>query len=102
MNKFTALLLIILYSTVPLAQTLIETKPKQDHLPNSSRVDELNQVLQARTQSPVKVLDIDLIMLGPDFAGTQPSEVSWAGDNSKLWFRWKRAGDKELGVFEVA
>ena len=62
----------------------------------------MQQALQERTKSPIKNLDIDLIMLGPDFAGTAPSEVSWAGDNSKLWFRWKRPGEKESGIFEVA
>ena len=95
MKTFLTFLLIIQLTSIPLAQA-----PRSGR--GSTRAEQIEQALQERTQSPVKNLDIDLIMLGPDFAGTAPSEVSWAGDNSKLWFRWKRPGEKESAIFEVA
>ena len=68
----------------------------------ASLVQKAEEELFKRTQTPIKQLDIDLIMLGPDFSGTAPSKVSWAGDNSKLWFHWKKPGEKEVGIYEVA
>jgi dipeptidyl aminopeptidase/acylaminoacyl peptidase len=94
MKIFIALLLIIQLADAPLAQS--------PPVRVSARAEHIQKALQERTSSPIRNLDIDLIMLGPDFAGTAPAEVSWAGDNSKLWFRWKRPGERESGVFEVA
>ena len=95
MKTFLFLLLTIQLISASLAQSPPAARA-------SARAEQMQQALQERTKSPIKNLDIDLIMLGPDFAGTAPSEVSWAGDNSKLWFRWKRPGEKESGIFEVA
>ena len=93
MKIFLALLLTIQLTGAPLAQA--------PPVRASARAEQIQQALQARTRSPIKNLDIDLIMLGPDFAGTAPAEVSWAGDNSKLWFRWKRPGEKEAGILRL-
>ena len=95
MKTLLSLLLTLQLISASLAQSPPTTRA-------SSRAEQLQHALQERTKAPIKNLDIDLIMLGPDFAGTAPSAVSWAGDNSKLWFRWKRPGEKELGIFEVA
>ena len=95
MKTFLTLLLIIQLTSASLAQAPPAARA-------SARAEQIQQALQERTKSPIKNLDIDLIMLGPDFAGSPPAEVSWAGDNSKLWFRWKRPGEKESGIFEVA
>jgi dipeptidyl aminopeptidase/acylaminoacyl peptidase len=95
MKRLLTLLLTIQLTSAPLAPS-----PSADRA--SARAEQMQQELQERTKLPIKNLDIDLIMLGPDFAGAAPSEVSWAGDNSKLWFRWKRPGEKESGIFEVA
>ena len=95
MKTLLSILLSIQLISAPLAQSPPATRA-------SARAEHMQQALQERTESPLKNLEIDLIMLGPDFAGTAPSEVSWSGDNSKLWFRWKRPGEKESGVFEVA
>lgn len=46
-------------------------------------------------------LTIDQIMEGPDFAGTQPSEVRWSVDGKKVYFRWKTASEKKEGLYEV-
>lgn len=70
-------------------------------LPASSLAQKIEQELFERTKAPIRQLDIDLIMLGPDFSGTVPAEVSWAGDNAKLWFRWKTPGEKETGIYRV-
>jgi dipeptidyl aminopeptidase/acylaminoacyl peptidase len=95
MKTFLFLLLTIQLTSASLAQSPPAARA-------SAHAEQMQQALQERTKLPIKNLDIDLIMLGPDFAGTAPSEVSWAGDNSKLWFRWKRPGEKESGFFEVA
>ncbi|HET6962687.1 MAG TPA: prolyl oligopeptidase family serine peptidase [Terriglobia bacterium] len=92
-------LLSLLLATQLIIAPLAQSPPA---IRASARAEQMQQALQERTKSPIKNLDIDLIMLGADFAGTAPSEVSWAGDNSKLWFRWKRPGEKEPGIFEVA
>jgi len=94
MKIFLALLLILQLASAPLAQAPLPARA-------SARAEQIQQALQERSQSPINNLDIDLIMLGADFAATAPGEVSWAGDNSKLWFRWKRPGERESGVFEV-
>jgi len=95
MKTLLTFLLITQLAGTPLAQS-------RPNLHGSARADQMQQALQERTTGPIKSLDIDLIMLGPDFAGTAPTEVSWAGDNSKLWFLWKRPGERESGIFEVA
>jgi dipeptidyl aminopeptidase/acylaminoacyl peptidase len=95
MKTLLSLLLTIQLISAPLAQSPPAIRA-------SARAEQMQQALQERTKSTIRNLDIDLIMLGPDFSGTAPSEVSWAGDNSKLWFRWKRPGEKESGIFEGA
>jgi dipeptidyl aminopeptidase/acylaminoacyl peptidase len=95
MKTFLFLLLTIQLTSTSLAQSPPAARA-------SAHAEQIQQALQERTKLPIKNLDIDLIMLGPDFAGTAPSEVSWAGDNSKLWFRWKRPGERESRFFEVA
>ena len=102
MKTFLTLILIIQLTTASLAQAPQAAKGESSRSRASARAEQIQKALQERTRSPIKNLDIDLIMLGPDFAGTPPAEVSWAGDNSKLWFRWKRPGEKEPAIFEVA
>lgn len=99
MNRILALAATLSLCASLLAE--VTKSPKRGPKP-SAAIFKLEQALFDRTLKPVRQLDIDLIMLGPDFAGTAPSEVSWAGDNSKLWFRWKRPGEKESGIYEVA
>src|SRR5436190_18377772 len=46
-------------------------------------------------------LNIDQIMEGPDFAGTQPSDVRWSVDGHKVYFRWKTPAEKKDGLYVV-
>ena len=41
-------------------------------------------------------LTVDSIMRGPDLVGYQPAGVYWSQDNSRVYFRWKRAGEPRL------
>lgn len=43
-------------------------------------------------------------MEGPKFVGTSPSDLRWAGDGSKLFFRWKAPEDQddETSVYEIS
>jgi hypothetical protein len=38
-------------------------------------------------------LTIDNLMRGPALVGTEPEEVRWSGDSSRIYFEWKRASD---------
>ncbi|HVF68320.1 MAG TPA: alpha/beta fold hydrolase [Pyrinomonadaceae bacterium] len=49
----------------------------------------------ARAQRPFE-LSVDSIMRGPDLVGYQPAGVYWSQDNSRVYFRWKRAGEPRL------
>lgn len=52
----------------------------------------------AQTQTPQRPfeLTVDSIMRGPDLVGYQPTGVYWSQDNSRVYFRWKRAGEPRL------
>ncbi|HYH85057.1 MAG TPA: alpha/beta fold hydrolase [Pyrinomonadaceae bacterium] len=41
-------------------------------------------------------LTVDSIMRGPDLVGHQPTGVYWSQDSSRVYFRWKRAGEPRL------
>lgn len=49
----------------------------------------------AQPQRPFE-LTVDSIMRGPDLVGYQPTGVYWSQDNSRVYFRWKRAGEPRL------
>ncbi len=38
-------------------------------------------------------LTIDNLMRGPSLVGTEPTEVRWSGDSSRIYFEWKKASD---------
>jgi dipeptidyl aminopeptidase/acylaminoacyl peptidase len=38
-------------------------------------------------------LTIENIMRGPNLVGTEPAQVRWSGDSSRIYFQWKRASD---------
>ena len=38
-------------------------------------------------------LTIENIMRGPNLVGTEPGQVRWSGDSSKIYFQWKKASD---------
>ena len=46
-------------------------------------------------------LSIDEIMEGPEFAGTQPSEVRWSVDGQRVYFRWKTTKEKKDALYVV-
>ena len=39
------------------------------------------------------LLTIDNIMRGPGLYGYPPQDVRWSGDNQRIYFQWKQAGD---------
>jgi dipeptidyl aminopeptidase/acylaminoacyl peptidase len=41
-------------------------------------------------------LTVDSIMRGPDLVGHPPTNVVWSQDSSRVYFRWKRAGEPRL------
>lgn len=38
-------------------------------------------------------LTIENIMRGPNLVGTEPAQVWWSGDSSRIYFQWKRSSD---------
>jgi len=52
------------------------------------------QTQTAKPASPFK-MTIDNIMRGAELVGTEPSGVAWSVDGTKLYFRWKKPGEKQ-------
>ena len=102
MKKVCALVLLAYIQSNTVVPESSQGSPLLPRSKYTMAVEELEQRIFERTRAPIQQLDIDLITLGPDFSGTEPTDVSWAGDNSRLWFRWKRPGELERGAFEVA
>jgi len=46
-------------------------------------------------------LTVDSIMRGPKLVGYPPTGLRWAGDSSKLYFEWRRAGEDEASTWVV-
>ncbi len=46
-------------------------------------------------------LTIDNIMRGPALVGTEPAQVRWSGDGSKIYFQWKRATDPIIAPLDT-
>ena len=46
-------------------------------------------------------LTVDSIMRGPTLVGYPPGGLRWAGDSSKLYFDWRRAGEDEASTWVV-
>jgi dipeptidyl aminopeptidase/acylaminoacyl peptidase len=46
-------------------------------------------------------LSIDNIMRGPNLIGTEPAQVRWSGDGSKIYFQWKRAADPIIAPLDT-
>jgi dipeptidyl aminopeptidase/acylaminoacyl peptidase len=54
----------------------------------------LLQPLAAATNVDAKpALTIEHLMGGPSLVGTEPTQVRWSGDSSKIYFQWKKASD---------
>jgi dipeptidyl aminopeptidase/acylaminoacyl peptidase len=46
-------------------------------------------------------LTIPLIMKGEEFVGESPSSLQWAFDGSRLYFRWKKPGQKAVELYSL-
>src|SRR5215472_19058120 len=46
-------------------------------------------------------LTIDNIMRGPNLVGTEPAQVRWSGDSSKIYFQWKQASDPIIAPLDT-
>ncbi len=46
-------------------------------------------------------LTIDSIMRGPDLVGYEPQGVRWSPDGQRVYFRWKRAGERRLKATDL-
>jgi dipeptidyl aminopeptidase/acylaminoacyl peptidase len=40
-------------------------------------------------------------MRGPNLVGTEPAQVRWSGDGSKIYFQWKRAADPIIAPLDT-
>ncbi|MSR75231.1 MAG: S9 family peptidase [Planctomycetes bacterium] len=60
---------------------------------------ELEAKLRARLAAPMTEFDLDLVMLGDDFFGTEPQPLRFSPDGTELWFSWKRWDERESGTF---
>lgn len=84
---------------VPTASRGQQSPPAQED--ELAPVRAVQELLEARLAESLDSLDVDLIMEGPDFAGTAPAGVRWDGDGERLWFEWKRWDEDETGTWEL-
>src|SRR5262245_18860012 len=47
-------------------------------------------------------LTVDSIMRGPDLVGWPPTGLRWSADSQKLFFEWRKPGDKEASTYVVS
>jgi dipeptidyl aminopeptidase/acylaminoacyl peptidase len=56
----------------------------------------------AQAPKPARVeMTVDSIMRGPDLVGYPPSGLRWSGDSQKLYFHWRKPGEKEASTYVV-
>ena len=60
----------------------------------------------AQRQTPVPAparlqLTVDSIMRGPDLVGWPPGNLRWSADSEKLYFTWRKPGEKEDALYVV-
>ncbi len=46
-------------------------------------------------------LTVDSIMRGPDLVGYPPTALRWSADSQKLFFEWRKPGEKEASTYVV-
>src|SRR6476646_4755217 len=46
-------------------------------------------------------LSVDSIMRGPDLVGWPPTGLRWSADSQKLFFDWRKPGEKESSTYVV-
>jgi dipeptidyl aminopeptidase/acylaminoacyl peptidase len=46
-------------------------------------------------------LTVDRIMRGPDLVGYPPTALRWSADSQKLFFEWRKPGEKEASTYVV-
>ncbi len=46
-------------------------------------------------------LTVDSIMRGPDLVGYPPTGLRWSADSQKLFFEWRKPGEKEASTYVV-
>src|SRR4030095_14718380 len=46
-------------------------------------------------------LTVDSIMRGPDLVGWPPTGLRWSADSQKLFFEWRKPGEKESSTYVV-
>lgn len=63
-------------------------------------VQAIKDNIKKRLAEPVEKLDLNLIMEGSDFFGTQPSGIRWDSDGSRLWFEWKKWNEEDTGTYQ--
>jgi len=51
---------------------------------------------------PARELTIAGIMRGEELVGTAPSDVQWSVDGSRLYFRWKKPGEKSADLYSLS
>ena len=62
--------------------------------------------MRAQRSTPVAAparlqLTVDSIMRGPDLVGAPPSLLRWSADSERLYFSWRKPGEKEDSLYVV-
>jgi len=64
-------------------------------------VSSLGQKPASSAASQKLQLSIDSIMRGPDLVGWPPSALRWSADSQRLYFEWRKPGEKEPATYVV-
>ena len=51
--------------------------------------------------APPLALTVDSIMRGPDLVGWPPAAVRWSADSQRLYFEWRKPGEKEASTYVI-
>lgn len=101
LSKNTLILLLVLMavSSWSIAQSEKPAGPVVTGEDELAPVYAIQQKLDEKLAKPLTALDLDIIMEGEHFFGTQPRGLTWDGDSSRFWFVWKKWNEEETATW---
>ena len=86
----TLLAIVLLAAGSTVAQEKENNELKVTSEDELAPVRAIQERIDARLAKPLTELDLEIIMEGEHFFGTQPRGLTWDSDSSRFWFSWKK------------